>query len=76
MPEIETARLRLRQLSDSDLDDYARLFAAPEYTRYSPNHLASGRVMEKARLHYVKNAHSYSVRCSVLYISSNKISAR
>lgn len=35
MPAIETARLRLRQFSDSDLEDYARIFAAPEYTRYS-----------------------------------------
>jgi ribosomal-protein-alanine N-acetyltransferase len=36
MSEIETARLRLRQFTNSDLEDYARIFADPEYTRYSP----------------------------------------
>jgi ribosomal-protein-alanine N-acetyltransferase len=36
MPEIETARLRLRQFTDSDLEYYARLYSNPEYTRYSP----------------------------------------
>jgi ribosomal-protein-alanine N-acetyltransferase len=36
MLEIETARLRLRQFADSDLEDYARIYANPEYTRYSP----------------------------------------
>lgn len=32
---IETARLRLRQFIESDLEDYARIYANPEYTRYS-----------------------------------------
>ncbi|MDV2995351.1 MAG: hypothetical protein N4J56_005005 [Chroococcidiopsis sp. SAG 2025] len=36
MPAIETARLRLRCFTERDLEDYARIFADPEYTRYSP----------------------------------------
>jgi [ribosomal protein S5]-alanine N-acetyltransferase len=34
--EIETARLRLKQFTDRDLAAYARIYADPEYTRYSP----------------------------------------
>lgn len=36
MPAIETARLRLRCFTERDLEDYVRIFADPEYTRYSP----------------------------------------
>jgi [ribosomal protein S5]-alanine N-acetyltransferase len=36
MSEIETARLWLRQFIQSDLEDCARIYANPEYTRYSP----------------------------------------
>ena len=36
MLAIETARLRLRHFIESDLEDYARIYANPEYTRYSP----------------------------------------
>jgi RimJ/RimL family protein N-acetyltransferase len=33
-PTVETARLRLRQLRESDLDDLARLSADPAFTRF------------------------------------------
>ncbi|MFQ4168362.1 GNAT family N-acetyltransferase [Scytonema millei] len=46
MLEIETARLQLRQFADSDLEDYARLLANPEYTRYSPKGIVP---LEQAR---------------------------
>ena len=36
MPEIETARLRLRLFTLNDLDDYGLLYSNPEFTKYSP----------------------------------------
>lgn len=36
MPEIETARLRLRQYTLNDLDDLAQILSNPEVMKYSP----------------------------------------
>lgn len=36
MPEIETARLRLRQYTLDDLDELARILSNPEVMKYSP----------------------------------------
>ena len=54
MPAIETARLRLKCFTETDLENYARIFADPEYTRYSPK----GSVP----LEQVKEAARYSLR--------------
>ncbi|HEX8069809.1 MAG TPA: GNAT family N-acetyltransferase [Pyrinomonadaceae bacterium] len=51
MPEIETARLRLRPFVAADLDDLARLCADPEVMRYIG--LEAGRTLTRAETQYV-----------------------
>lgn len=46
-PELETARLHLRQFRNSDLDAYARITADAETMR----HLASGRPFDRDQAH-------------------------
>src|SRR2546421_7442422 len=46
MPEIETARLRLRLFTPNDLDALARLFSDPEVMRYLG--IESGKTLTRA----------------------------
>lgn len=67
MPEIETARLQLRQYTLDDLDNLAAILSNPEVTKYSPRGVipqdkvkqVTGEILEFFSQHWEK--HSFGV---------------
>src|SRR6185312_8487339 len=53
MPSVETARLRLRQFRNDDLDDLATLLADPDVMRYVGNGLPITRDEVEIALHSI-----------------------
>ncbi len=78
MPEIETARLRLRQYTLDDLDNLAQILSNPEVTKYSPRGAipqekvkqVTGEILEFFTQHWEQ--HSFGV-WAVIYKQTSQL---